>query len=211
MNQQKVRVVRLYGSLGTRFGRVHRLAVGSAAEAIRALCVLVPGFEAFLMESKDRGVTYSLFLGRDNLGQDRLHAPCGNSDIRIAPLLIGSKRSGGLQTIIGVALVVAASYFTGGMAATGSTASGLIGTGASSGWTFAASMGISLAMGGVMQMMSPQLKGLGAMDRPDNRANYSFNGPVNTTAQGNPVGLLYGQLIVGSSVISAGIYAQDQL
>ncbi|MBC2655142.1 tail assembly protein [Pseudomonas sp. MSSRFD41] len=210
MNQQKVRVVRLYGSLGARFGRVHRLAVGSAAEAIRALCVLVPGFEAFLMASKDRGVTYSLFLGRDNLGQDRLHAPCGNSDIRIAPLLIGSKRSGGLQTIIGVALVVAASYFSGGIAAAGGSST-LIGTTGTTGWTFAASMGISLAMGGVMQMMSPQLKGLGAMDRPDNRANYSFNGPVNTTAQGNPVGLLYGQLIVGSSVISAGIYAQDQL
>ncbi len=210
MNQQKVRVVRLYGSLGTRFGRVHRLAVGSASEAIRALCVLVPGFEACLMESKDRGLTYSLFLGRDNIGQDRLHAPSGSSDIRIAPLLIGSKRSGGLQTIIGVALVVAASYFTGGMAAGGGS-SALLGPAASNGWTFAASMGLSLAMGGVMQMMSPQLKGLGAMDRPDNRANYSFNGPVNTTAQGNPVGLLYGQLIVGSSVISAGIYAQDQL
>ena len=210
MNQQKVRVVRLYGSLGARFGRVHRLAVGSAAEAIRALCVLVPGFEAFLMASKDRGVTYSLFLGRDNLGQDRRHAPCGNSDIRIAPLLIGSKRSGGLQTIIGVALVVAASYFSGGIAAAGGSST-LIGTTGTTGWTFAASMGISLAMGGVMQMTSPQLKGLGAMDRPDNRANYSFNGPVNTTAQGNPVGLLYGQLIVGSSVISAGIYAQDQL
>ncbi|MCL9653613.1 tail assembly protein [Pseudomonas protegens] len=209
MNQQKIRVIRLYGTLGARFGRVHRLAVSSASEAVRALCILIPGFEAFLMESKDRGLTYSLFLGRDNIGHDRLNAPCGASDIRIAPVLIGSKRSGGLQTIIGVALVVAASYFSGGTFAAGGTT--LIGGTGTTGWTMAAQMGIALAMGGVMQMMSPQLKGLGAMDRPDNRASYSFNGAVNTSAQGNPVGLLYGQLTVGSSVISAGIYAQDQL
>ncbi|MDD1147130.1 MULTISPECIES: tail assembly protein [Pseudomonas] len=209
MNQQKIRVIRLYGTLGARFGRVHRLAVSNASEAVRALCILIPGFEAFLMESKDRGLTYSLFLGRDNIGHDRLNAPCGASDIRIAPVLIGSKRSGGLQTIIGVALVVAASYFSGGTFAAGGTT--LIGGTGTTGWTMAAQMGIALAMGGVMQMMSPQLKGLGAMDRPDNRASYSFNGAVNTSAQGNPVGLLYGQLTVGSSVISAGIYAQDQL
>lgn len=209
MNQQKIRVIRLYGTLGARFGRVHRLAVSNASEAVRALCILIPGFEAFLMESKDRGLTYSLFLGRDNIGHDRLNAPCGASDIRIAPVLIGSKRSGGLQTIIGVALVVAASYFSGGTFAAGGTT--LIGGTGTTGWTMAAQMGIALAMGGVMQMMSPQLKGLGAMDRPDNRASYSFNGAVNTSAQGNPVGLLYGQLTVGSSVISAGIYAQGQL
>lgn len=59
--------------------------------------------------------------------------------------------------------------------------------------------------------MSPMAKGLGTMDRPENRASYSFNGPVNTSIQGSPVGLLYGQLTVGSAVISAGIYAQDQL
>ncbi|MCF5233094.1 MULTISPECIES: tail assembly protein [unclassified Pseudomonas] len=209
MHHEKVRTVRLYGSLGARFGRVHRLAVSNASEAIRALCILVPGFERFLMGSKDQGVTYSVFLGKDNIGQDRLKAPSGDSDIRIAPVLLGSKRAGSMQTIIGVALVVAASYFSGGLAAGG--ASTLIGGTSAAGWTFAANMGIALAMGGAMQMMSPQAKGLGTMDRPDNRPSYSFNGPVNTSVQGSPVGLLYGELTVGSAVISAGIYTQDQL
>lgn len=209
MHHEKVRTVRLYGSLGASFGRVHRLAVSNAPEAIHALCILVPGFERFLMESKDRGVTYSIFLGRDNIGQDRLKAPPGAADIRIAPVLMGSKRAGSMQTIIGVALIVAASYFSGGLASGSSSA--LIGASSTTGWTFAASMGISMAMGGVAQLMSPMAKGLGTMDRPENRASYSFNGPVNTSIQGSPVGLLYGQLTVGSAVISAGIYAQDQL
>lgn len=209
MHHEKVRTVRLYGSLGASFGRVHRLAVSNASEAIHALCILVPGFERFLMESKDRGVTYSIFLGRYNIGQDRLKAPPGAADIRIAPVLMGSKRAGSMQTIIGVALIVAASYFSGGLASGSSSA--LIGASSTTGWTFAASMGISMAMGGVAQLMSPMAKGLGTMDRPENRASYSFNGPVNTSIQGSPVGLLYGQLTVGSAVISAGIYAQDQL
>lgn len=209
MHHEKVRTVRLYGSLGASFGRVHRLAVSNASEAIHALCILVPGFERFLMESKDRGVTYSIFLGRDNIGQDRLKAPPGAADIRIAPVLVGSKRAGSMQTIIGVALIVAASYFSGGLAS--GSSSTLIGASSATGWTFAASMGISMAMGGVAQLMSPMAKGLGTMDRPDNRSSYSFNGPVNTSIQGGPVGLLYGELTVGSAVVSAGIYAQDQL
>ena len=116
MNQQKLRTIRLYGTLGASFGRVHRLAVSNAAEAIHALCILIPGFERFLMESKDRGLTYSVFLGRDNIGHDRLKAPSGRTDIRIAPVVIGSKRAGSLQTIIGVVLIVAATFFTGGIA-----------------------------------------------------------------------------------------------
>ena len=73
------------------------------------------------------------------------------------------------------------------------------------------SMGVSMALGGVSQMLSPQQRGLSANDGPDNGASYNFNGPVNTSAQGNPVPVLYGRMIVGSAVISAGIYAEDQV
>lgn len=218
MQHEKIRTVRLYGTLGARFGRVHQLAVNSVAEAVRALGILIPCFEEYLMASKDNGVAYSIFLGKQNIGNKQLMAPPGSTDIRIAPVLVGSKRAGSLQTIVGVALIVAASYFSGGAAAgSGAGASGAAagtGTAAAAGmsnWSMVSSMGIAMAMGGVMQLMSPQAKGLGAIDSPQNRSSYSFNGPVNTSAQGNPVGLLYGQLIVGSSVISAGIYAQDQL
>jgi len=36
-------------------------------------------------------------------------------------------------------------------------------------------------------------------------SSYVFNGAVNTTAQGHPVPVGYGRMIVGSAVISAGI------
>jgi len=201
---EKLREVRLYGWLGTQFGRAHRLAVSSTAEAIRALCVLLPGFEKALAESETRGVKYACFLGRRNIGSEELRLPCGDDAIRIAPIPAGAKNGGLFQAVLGAVLIVASIYFPplAGMALyaeVGSVASTVM------------SVGIAMVMGGVVQMLSPQQRGLSAKDNPDNGASYNFNGAVNTSAQGNPVPVLYGRMIVGSSVISAGIYAEDQV
>jgi len=185
-----LRTVRLYGSLGARFGRVHRLAVESAAEAVRALCAMVPGFERELATSRNRGLTYACFIGKRNIGEQHLHQPAGDADIRIAPLMAGAKRAGVLMTIVGVVLIVVGAY-------------------TQQGWLVR--MGVSMALSGVMQMLSPQQLALSAKDSPENGASYNFNGPVNTTAQGNPVPLLYGEMLTGSAVVSAGIYAEDQV
>lgn len=194
---ENLRTIRLYGKLGAQFGRVHRLAVESTAEAIRALCVLVPGFERELMTSRDRGVRYACFLGKKNIGRDDLSLSGGVADIRIAPIVTGAKSGGVLQFIAGAVLVVA----------------GYVVTGLSYGWAAPVGgamikMGVAMMIGGVVQMLSPQQSASGAKG-PDNGASYNFTGPVNTTAQGNPVPVLYGRMIVGSAVISAGILAQD--
>lgn len=72
-------------------------------------------------------------------------------------------------------------------------------------------MGASMALGGIVQMLSPQAKGLSSSAAPENKPSYAFGGPVNTVAQGNPVGVLYGKRRIGGAIISAGIYADDQL
>ncbi len=216
----QLRTIRLYGYLGARFGRVHRLAVASCAEAVQALCVLLPGFERELMTSKDRGVGYACFLGKRNLTEERLCDPAGQADIRIAPVVMGSKRGGLGQIIIGAIIVIAAVWTggaagaaagAGGGAAAGGAAAGGAGfLGVTGGYALAAQLGVSMMLGGVAQLLAPTAKGLSTKDGPDNGTSYNFNGPVNTTAQGNPVPLLYGELIVGSATISAGIYSEDQ-
>lgn len=197
---EKLRTVRLYGKLGTQFGRRFELAVGSPAEAIQALCVLLKGFRRELLESKSKGVTYAVFVGQRNLAKEELELPPGRGEIRIAPVLVGSKRGGVLQTILGAVLVVvgaAISYFSAGSL--------------SSIGVPMMKFGGAMMLGGVAQMLSPVPHGLSAKDSPENGASYNFNGPVNTSAQGNPVPLLYGEMIVGSAVISGGIYAEDQV
>jgi predicted phage tail protein len=190
---EKLRTVRLYGVLGARFGRVHKLAVASTAEAMRALCVVVPGFEKFMMNAKDGGLTFAVFNGRRNLAENDLCHPVGADEIRIAPVLIGSKSGGLFQTILGAALVVVGAVATVYGQAWGTQLVGL---------------GAAMALGGIVQMLSPQAGGLAST--ADNGTSYYFNGPVNSAAQGEPVPLVYGRMLVGSKVISAGIYAQDQ-
>lgn len=196
---QQLKTIRLYGRLGTEFGRLHRLAVSSTSEAIRALCVLLPGFENRLLDSESKGVRYACFIGKRNLREDELARPSGNEDIRIAPMPTGAKRGGLMQVVVGVALIVA-SFIPGLNVA--------LWAGASSSFM---AMGVSMALGGVIQLLTPQQRALSVKDGPNNGASYNFNGPVNTTAQGNPVPVLYGELIVGSSTISAGIYSEDQV
>ncbi len=185
--------VKLYGPMRKRFGREFELAVSSPREAIHALCVQVNGFKKYLAESKENGLTFAIFIGDRNIGEDGLADPVGNSEIRIAPIIQGSKRAGALQTIVGVALIVVGAilYYT-------PVGMPLI------------KLGASLALGGVVQMLSPQPKGLGAKDDPGNQPSYSMDGAINTQAQGNPVPLCYGgPLMIGGAIISGGIYAED--
>lgn len=218
--QEELRTVRLYGKLGAMFGRVHRLAVSSAAEAVRALCVICPGFERELCTSKDRGVGYVCYLDKLNIPTaDALNFPAGNATIRIAPVYTGSKRNGIGQIIVGIIIIVAA-VWTGGAAGAAAGAGGAGGAGAAAGgasflgvtggYAMAAQLGAAMMLGGVMQMLGPQAKGLSTKDGPDNGSSYNMNGVANTTAQGACVPLPYGDVIVGSAVISAGIYAEDQ-
>ncbi|CDH34811.1 tail assembly protein [Xenorhabdus bovienii] len=187
-----LRTIRLYGVLGARFGRVHKLAVSTPQEAIRALSVLIDGFERFLLTAKERGLTFAVFNGKRNLQRDELVFP-GEDDIRIAPMIIGSKNAGIFQTILGAVMVVAGAFL----------------------WAtpFGAPMvmsGVGMMLGGVVQMLSPMPGGLARREDPDNKPSYAFGGPVNTVAQGNPVPIGYGRRRIGGAIISAGIYAEDQ-
>ncbi|MFC3338828.1 tail assembly protein [Paracandidimonas soli] len=201
---ERVRTVRLYGRLGATFGRVHQFVCSDTAGAIRALCAMVPGFQKFLLESKDKGLGYTVFIGRENIGEDMLQTPPGDEDIRIAPVILGSGRGGFFQIVLGAALIGAA-FLTGGASlAAGKLAfSGLMGQ-------MAFGMGVAMVLGGVSQLLTRQPQGITGVESPDNGASYNFNGPVNVTAQGNPVPVLYGEMIVGSVTVSGDMYSEDQ-
>ena len=188
--------IELGGALGKLFGKTHKLSIKTTSEAIRALCCIIKDFERYLNNSKARGLTYAIFRGKKNLGKDDLGFPVTGDVIRIMPVIIGSKQAGVFQTILGAALIAVAfvASFTPFAAAS----------------PFLYAMGASMALGGVIQMLSPQAGGLASKQDADNKASYAFGGVTNTTAQGNPVPLLYGKRRIGGAIISAGIYAEDQ-
>ena len=194
----RLTTIRLYGALGARFGRVHKLAVQTSAGAVKALCINLDGLESYLMNAKKNGMTFAVFRGKRNIGVDDFKDLSGDSDIRIAPVMEGAKKAGLFQTILGAVLVVAGIVVTGmSFGSAGVVGAGMI------------SAGIGMMAGGVFQMLSPQPKGLQGRDDPDNKPSYAFGGSVNTLAMGNPVALLYGEREIGGAIISAGIISED--
>lgn len=195
INNQHVRDVILTGALGKRFGRKHRMAVASPAEAVRALCAMIKGFQQYLMESDDRGMKYHVFIGDDGLtSESQLNNPAGKDSITFAPVLRGRK-SGVLAAIAGVVLIVVGVF--------------LMFTPFAAFAPYVIGAGVGLLAVGVAQMLAPSPPSA-EKDKSENRANTSFNGPVNTTAQGNPVPYFAGgPAIIGSAVISASITTQD--
>lgn len=194
MNDKLVKI-ELHGVLRRIFGKEHSRCVSTTYEAIKALCCTIDGFEKYLNSSKSRGLTFAVFKGKKNISQDELGYPLTEDIIRIVPVIIGSKKAGLLQTILGAALIVASIWMPG----IGIAASNLM---------FAA--GASMALGGVVQMLSPQPSGLSSKQSADNQASYAFGGVTNTASQGYPVPLLYGRRLIGGATISAGIFVEDQ-
>lgn len=186
--------------MAQRFGRTHRRALSSASEVFRALSSTVDGFEDYLREARARGLDFVIFRDRRNISQEEFSLLGPGDELRIIPVIRGSKRAGIFQAVLGVALIA-------GGIALGPAGAGLIGKGVA---LNVALVGASMALGGVVQLLSPQVAGMRMRQDPDNKPSYAFGGPVNTTASGNPVPLLYGQREIGGAVISAGIYAEDQ-
>ncbi|WPK51694.1 tail assembly protein [Vibrio fluvialis] len=187
MQNETPRTVRLYGKLGAKFGRVHKFVCNTPAEAVRALSAMVPGFQQEMMESRARGIDYAVFIGKDNITEDCLDAPAGGQDIRIAPIISGSGR--GFQVVAGVALAAIGAYTYN---------------------PYLVSAGLALAVGGAVQYMVKVPNGNTGTESADNGASYNFNGPVNVTAQGNPIPTLYGELITGSVTVSGDMYSETQ-
>ncbi|ELW9440227.1 tail assembly protein [Pluralibacter gergoviae] len=181
--------IELGGVLGKKFGKMHQRFISKTNEAALALAKTIPGFERFMISSEKLGLTYAVFRGKKNLSKDDMGLPSTGEVIRIVPVIIGSKKAGLLQTVLGAALVV---------------------IGVVTQQYYIAAAGASMALGGAIQMLSPQPKGLASKQDSDNKASYAFGSVTNTTAQGNPVPLGYGRRRIGGAIISAGIYVEDQ-
>lgn len=211
------REVRLYGPLAKFIGQRRFLAeVSSAGEAIRMLLANFPGLERHMADHQ-----YSVVVDGYDTGADEIHYPASQT-IKIVPVIGGA--GGGVGKILaGAALVALAIALPGA----GMFAGGAIGFGTTAGFSaitaVAGNIGLALMFGGVAQLLSPtpQLAQIGPASTTlggaagrntttegtelDPQASYSFSGIQNTSRMASPVPVVYGETIVGSVVISAGI------
>lgn len=193
-----MRTIKLGGVLGKKFGKKYTLDVHSFRDAMAALCMMKPGFEKYLRTSEERGLVFAVFVDERNLGEQELDlVGRGEGDIRIQPIIQGSKQAGMFQTLLGVVLIVAG-LFSGGT----TTGAGMA----------LLAAGAAVGLGGVVQMLSPTTKATADGQNDDgNNPSYGFGAAVTTIAQGNPYPLLYGEREIGGAVESGGIYTQDNI
>lgn len=231
-------VVRLLGDLGERYGAEHTYYnLRTPADAIKLLCLNKPEFQEELMHAHEHGIGYRLVQAGADLDIEDLHLPLGSNDLILTPVVAGS--GGGVgRIIVGAVLVVAAIAVTLVFAPAGTgflslgagtltgTAGAIVGASAS----IVGAIGVSLVLSGTAQLLSPQptIPKLGgnrrlgsgeasSTDGPqgvvrgtDGRQSYAYTGAVNTAGLGTTIPVAYGEVLIGSHLLSATVDVADE-
>lgn len=190
-----IRII-LGGQLGRRFGAewTLRLDRPSPAEAIRAIDANTGGeFRRHLGDPKAKR-HYKVALARkDNLLEGELTSPTGRGDIYLLPVVRGREKAGA-KIFAGVALIALA-FATGGLSLAGGS--------------LTATMGASLILGGVTQLLTPT-PSFDQNNAADSASSAVFQGNAAAIAQGMAIPLLYGRGLAPALPISLSFTAFDQ-
>ena len=220
-----MQTVRLLGDLADRYGEEHEYHnLRTPAEAIKLLCINKPELQEELIHAHEHGIGYRVIQAGVDLDYDDLTLPVGSNDLILVPVVAGSGGGGLGKILVGVALV-ALSFVSFG--ATGLFAGGLLAGAAGS--VAVASIGASLILGGIAQLLSPQpqLSPLGgnrfssaeatSTDGPqsivrgsDGRQSYAYTGAANTVGVGATIPVAYGEVLIGSNLLSATVDVADE-
>lgn len=188
-----MKLIKLGGVLGERFGKEFSLDVSNAREACQALSRMIAGFEEFMLNAHHSGIRFAVWNEDNNISEYELPLHTKAEVITIDPV-VGASKEGLLNTILGVVLIVVGVVMN--VYAPGS-GMGVIAAGA------------AMLVGGVVQMLNPV--GDPSDNNGDgNKANKGFGGAVTTVAQGNVVPILYGERAVGGFLVSGEIIAEDE-
>ena len=224
--------VKLMGEMGEKFGSDWNMNVSNFRDVFRLIDCQTNGFKKYLTDCAEEGINFTIQNGEDLVDGtlDALVAPVKDTII-ITPIPAGAGGSDILKAVFGIFLLMYGPDMVNGLfegaeveaaaeleaAATASggatSAGGPVPTGreieaanrvnnleTAKAFTTKAvqGLGTNLAMDGVMGYLTP--------DTPSaSGKSYLFDGPENNVKEGVPVPLLYGQLLVGGSVINFGV------
>jgi predicted phage tail protein len=184
----------LHGQLGKEFGTHWSLNLDerSPAGAVRALEALRPGFLNAIERLIPEVEGFHVQANGHDVSEAQLELQ-GCDAISFTPVLHGADQKGVLTLVAGIALI----------------AVGVVMTvyGVPFGMNVVL-MGAAIALGGVARLLM-STPSLNAADKTKQRSSYVFSGTVNTIGEGECVPVLFGELIIGSMVVSAGGEAQD--
>tara|TARA_R100001126_G_C4760015_1_gene117260 strand:+ start:11 stop:610 length:600 start_codon:yes stop_codon:yes gene_type:complete len=186
--------IKVYGTLRKFLGQAEfEVDLNTPREAISFLVCNFKGIEKHMAEQ-----IYTIQVGTKVITEDLLNLNT-KDDIRIIPLVHGNF----FQILLGAGALFAKSAIPAKIL--GSTLLSTVVT------TTLATIGTSMVVDGVTSMLTPQqnnqsvASGQDSLDPAALASNYSFTGLTNISNAGVPVNLVYGEILVGSIVVSNGV------
>jgi len=186
--------IKVYGTLRKFLGQAEfEVDLNTPREAISFLVCNFKGIEKHMAEQ-----IYTIQVGTKVITEDLLNLNT-KDDIRIIPLVHGNF----FQILLGAGALFAKSAIPAKIL--GSTLLSTVVT------TTLATVGTSMVVDGVTSMLTPQQNNQSAASGQDSldpaalASNYSFTGLTNISNAGVPVNLVYGEILVGSIVVSNGV------
>ena len=188
--------IKVYGTLRKFLGQAEfEVDLNTPREAISFLKCNFLGVEEHMTRQH-----YTIQCGKKVITEDLLNLHT-EEDIRIIPLVHGNF----FPILLGAGALWGASAI--------STAGTLLGSKllASVAVSALTSIGTSMVIDGVTSMLAPQQNTMSPTSQQDSldpaalASNYSFTGLTNISNAGVPVNLVYGEILVGSIVVSNGV------
>lgn len=201
--------IHLIGDIGDKFGHEWNANVSSYGEIMRLIDANREGFQQYLLEAEENDIAFTIQRAGEFIEEDaELLLNLNNEDIIITAVPIGAKggfMGSGLGKLIMGAVLFTLGWYAPQWAST-------ISQGVSEGIAFTK---VTVAkwgqvLGAALQTVGVSLMTQGAtemlMSDPDKgnaESGYLFRGGTNTLVQGQPVPLLYGELLIPGQPISA--------
>lgn len=190
--------------MGEIFGNFHKFEITKLLDIGRALTAQNKGFKRYCVSKFKEGISYS-YIDPKNPNKrwnsaEELLAEEAPVEIHVVPVISGSGVVAvAVYSAVKIAVVAVGGYLSaaGAWLASGSAL---------------ANLAVGLIIQGIMALLFP-------VELPDNEAqksesrldqsSYLFSNLKNTLTQGFPIPLLYGELRVGSSVVSTDVRGED--
>ena len=197
--------VYLNGSI-SQYGEVWETDCTNIRDIFKLIDCQTPGFRNHLVEAANAGVGYEIQRAGEFLeNAEELLLSLNNEDIIITEVPAGSK-SGGQKILAAVVLIAVAIMLPGTLATSfQAIAAGGEGLGYAYATVALTMTAVNLALTGITQLLAP-----GPESDEGTPESYLFNGPTNNIAQGLPVPVAYGELIVGGAPISFSYNGQPR-
>ena len=174
--------IKVYGTLRKFLGQSEfEVDLNTPREAISFLVCNFKGIEKHMADQ-----FYTIQVGARVITEDLLNFR-SQDDIKIIPIVHGNF----LPILLGAGALFGASTITAG--------------------TFLTAIGTTMVIDGVTSMLSPQQNPVSPVSQQSSldpsalASNYSFTGLTNISNAGIPVNLVYGEILVGSIVVSNGV------